>query len=124
MIAAPRILSVMEERCRRAGAKLHDESLNCYQLTDVETVLRLIDGAIARYLRDSLDRYGSSETLCSAQVAHTRMRDRLQLMDRHRDDMRVRELRGVLLEVQDHALEALLAIQRDLECKPALLLST
>lgn len=123
MIATPRILSVMEERCRRTGAKLHDKPLTCYQLTDVETVLRLIDGAIARYLRDSLDRYGSSETLCSAQVAHTRMRDRLQLMDRHRDNICVKELRGFLLEVQDHALEALLAIQRDLKSKPTLLVS-
>ena len=100
----------MEERCRRIGARLHDDALTGYELVDLETSLWLIDGALARYVRDSVDRYGGSETLCAARAAHNRMHDRLDLVSRYREELLVGELRGFLYEAQGYAMETLLVL--------------
>jgi hypothetical protein len=118
MITVPRIFSVMETRCLRIGTRLRDDTLNGYELVDLETSLRLIHGVLARYLRDAVDRYGGSQTLCSARANHNHMHDRLELIARYRDELLIGELRGFLYEVQGYAMEALLALGKVMESEP------
>jgi hypothetical protein len=119
MTTAPPIFSVMEVRCARIGARLHDDTLDGYELADLETSLRLMCSVLTRYLRDAVDRYGGSQALCSARAAHNQMHDRLDLIARYRDELLVGELRGFLYEVQGYAMETLLALGRALESEPA-----
>jgi len=123
MMTATRILSVLEEGCIRIGAKLHDDELDGYQLTDIETALRLIDGALARYLRESSDQHRRSARLCSAQAAHKGMHDRLDLVDHYRNEILVGELQALLREAQRNAVAVLLALQWIPESESPLMIS-
>jgi hypothetical protein len=118
MITTPRIFSVMETRCAQIGIRLHDDTLTGYELVDLETSLRLIHDVLARYMRDAVDQYGGSETLCTARAAHNHMHDRLHLVSRYREELLVGELRGFLHEAQGYAMEALLALGKVLESAP------
>lgn len=123
MITTLRSISLIEECCTHLGVRLHHDSLNGYELADIETSLLLIDGAIARYMGDSVNRNGGPTLLCAARAAHNRMHDRLDLVSRRRDELLVEELRGLLREAQSHTLQALVALRVDQENERRLMCS-